>query len=108
MFSRWERRSPRSSRRSGRPRGKAIRVDSRMGRPPGVPVRAPDARRRQSSVELRRRGWGMKDPAFGRYLGRWRGVFERAEVVELPDCGHAPPEERAPEALKRLAPFLER
>ena len=52
--------------------------------------------------------WGMKDPAFGRDLGRWRGVFERAEVVELPDCGHAPPEERAPEALKRLAPFLER
>ena len=52
--------------------------------------------------------WGMKDPAFGRYLPRWRGVFERAEVVELPDCGHAPPEERAPEALKRLAPFLER
>ncbi len=52
--------------------------------------------------------WGMKDPAFGRYLGRWREVFERAEVVELPDCGHAPPEERAPEALKRLAPFLER
>ncbi len=50
----------------------------------------------------------MKDPAFGRDLGRWRGVFERAEVVELPDCGHAPPEERAPEALKRLAPFLER
>ncbi len=52
--------------------------------------------------------WGMKDPAFGRYLGRWREVFERAEVVELPDCGHAPTEERAPEALKRLAPFLER
>jgi len=52
--------------------------------------------------------WGMKDPAFGRCLGRWREVFERAEVVELPDCGHAPPEERAPEALKRLVPFLER
>jgi pimeloyl-ACP methyl ester carboxylesterase len=52
--------------------------------------------------------WGMKDPAFGRYLGRWREVFERAEVVELPDCGHAPPEERAPEVLKCLAPFLER
>jgi haloalkane dehalogenase len=51
--------------------------------------------------------WGMKDPAFGRYLSRWREVFERAEVVEL-DCGHAPPEERAPESLRRLAPFLER
>jgi haloalkane dehalogenase len=52
--------------------------------------------------------WGMKDPVFGRYLPRWREVFARAEVVELPDCGHAPPEERAPEALERLAPFLER
>jgi haloalkane dehalogenase len=51
--------------------------------------------------------WGMKDPAFGRYLSRWREVFERAEVVEL-DCGHAPPEERAPESLRRLVPFLER
>jgi haloalkane dehalogenase len=51
--------------------------------------------------------WGMKDPAFGRYLPRWREVFERAEVVEL-DCGHVPPEERAPESLRRLAPFLER
>jgi haloalkane dehalogenase len=51
--------------------------------------------------------WGMKDPAFGRYLPRWREVLERAEVVEL-DCGHAPPEERAPESLRRLAPFLER
>jgi haloalkane dehalogenase len=51
--------------------------------------------------------WGMKDPAFGRYLPRWREVFEHAEVVEL-DCGHVPPEERAPESLRRLAPFLER
>jgi haloalkane dehalogenase len=51
---------------------------------------------------------GLKDLAFGRYLPRWREVFERAEVVELPDCGHAPPEERAPETLRRLAPFLER
>jgi haloalkane dehalogenase len=52
--------------------------------------------------------WGMKDPAFGRYLPRWREFFERAEVVELPDCGHAPPEERAAETLRSLAPFLER
>jgi haloalkane dehalogenase len=52
--------------------------------------------------------WGMKDPAFGHYLPRWRQVFECAEVVELPDCGHAPPEERAPESLRHLAPFLER
>jgi haloalkane dehalogenase len=50
--------------------------------------------------------WGMRDPAFGSHLGRWRDVFERALVIELPDCGHAPPEERAPEILKILAPFL--
>jgi len=50
--------------------------------------------------------WGMRDPAFGRYLGRWRGVFERAAVIELSDCGHAPPEERAPEVLAILVPFL--
>jgi haloalkane dehalogenase len=51
--------------------------------------------------------WGMRDPAFGRYLERWRGVFERVQVVELPDCGHAPPEERAPEVLPFLHQFLE-
>jgi haloalkane dehalogenase len=51
--------------------------------------------------------WGTKDPAFGRYLSRWRELFEHAEVVEL-DCGHAPPEERAPESLGHLARFLER
>jgi len=52
--------------------------------------------------------WGMKDPAFGRYLGRRRPVFERAEAVELADCGQAPPEERAPESLALIARFLER
>lgn len=52
--------------------------------------------------------WGMKDPAFARYLPRWRQLFERAEVVELADCGHAPPEERAPESLLFLTRFLER
>ncbi len=51
--------------------------------------------------------WGLKDPAFGAYLGRWRSVFERSVVVELPDCGHAPPEERAPEILPVIAHFLE-
>lgn len=51
--------------------------------------------------------WGTKDPAFGRYLPRWRELFEHAEVVEL-DCGHAPPEERAPESLGPLTRFLER
>jgi len=52
--------------------------------------------------------WGMKDPAFARYLPRWRQLFERAEVVQLADCGHAPPEERAPESLLFLTRFLER
>jgi pimeloyl-ACP methyl ester carboxylesterase len=52
--------------------------------------------------------WGMKDPAFARYLPRWREVFEQAEVVQLADCGHAPPEERAPESLPFLTRFLER
>jgi pimeloyl-ACP methyl ester carboxylesterase len=52
--------------------------------------------------------WGMKDPAFTRYLPRWRRVFEQAEVLQLADCGHAPPEERAPESLPFLTRFLER
>jgi haloalkane dehalogenase len=52
--------------------------------------------------------WGMKDPAFARYLPRWRQLFEQAEVVQLADCGHAPPEERAPESLLFLTRFLER
>jgi len=52
--------------------------------------------------------WGMRDPAFARYLPRWREVFEQAEVVQLADCGHAPPEERAPESLPFLTRFLER
>ena len=52
--------------------------------------------------------WGMKDPAFGAYLPRWRSVFQRAEVLPLADCGHAPPEERAPEVLPVLERFLER
>ena len=51
--------------------------------------------------------WGLKDPAFGVYLPRWRGVFQRAEVLALPDCGHAPPEERAPEVLPVLERFLQ-
>ena len=51
--------------------------------------------------------WGMQDPAFGAYLPRWRSVFQRAEVLPLDDCGHAPPEERAPEVLPVLERFLE-
>jgi haloalkane dehalogenase len=51
--------------------------------------------------------WGMKDPAFAGCLPRWRALFERAQVIELADCGHAPPEERAPEVLPFLGQFLE-
>lgn len=51
--------------------------------------------------------WGMRDPAFARFLPRWRSVLERAQVIELADCGHAPPEERAPEILPFLGQFLE-
>jgi haloalkane dehalogenase len=50
--------------------------------------------------------WGMQDPAFGAFLPRWRGVFERAEVVELAGVGHAPPEERGPECAALIARFL--
>jgi len=49
--------------------------------------------------------WGMKDPAFGALLPRWRAALERAEVVEL-DCGHAPPEERPAETLAVIERFL--
>jgi haloalkane dehalogenase len=51
--------------------------------------------------------WGLQDPAFGAALPRWRSVFERAEVLALPDCGHAPPEERAPEILPTIERFLD-
>jgi haloalkane dehalogenase len=52
--------------------------------------------------------WGSKDPAFAAALPRWRAVFREAEVVELPDVGHAPPEERGPESATMVARFLER
>jgi haloalkane dehalogenase len=51
--------------------------------------------------------WGMKDPAFARYLPRWRSLFAHAEVVELPDVGHAPMEERAAEITPVISRFLE-
>ncbi|HXH85050.1 MAG TPA: alpha/beta fold hydrolase [Candidatus Tectomicrobia bacterium] len=51
--------------------------------------------------------WGRKDPAFGRALERWRPVFERAEIVELADVGHAPPEERGPEVAAVVRRFLD-
>jgi haloalkane dehalogenase len=50
--------------------------------------------------------WGLADPAFGAALPRWRGVFERMEVVELPGVGHAPPEERGPESAALVERFL--
>jgi haloalkane dehalogenase len=50
--------------------------------------------------------WGMKDPAFGTVLPRWRPVFEHAEVVELAEVGHAPPEERGPELVAVVERFL--
>jgi pimeloyl-ACP methyl ester carboxylesterase len=48
----------------------------------------------------------MRDPASGECLGRCPGVFERADVVELPAVGHAPPEERGPELAPVIARFL--
>ena len=51
--------------------------------------------------------WGLKDPAFATALPRWRTVFRDAEVVELPDVGHAPPEERGPESAALIARFLD-
>jgi haloalkane dehalogenase len=50
--------------------------------------------------------WGMKDPAFGTSLPRWRTVFPQAEVIELADVGHAPPEERGPELAPLVAQFV--
>jgi haloalkane dehalogenase len=50
--------------------------------------------------------WGMKDPAFGTALPRWRSVFPSAEVVELAGVGHAPPEERGPEVAELVERFL--
>lgn len=51
--------------------------------------------------------WGMKDPAFATALARWRAVFEQAEVVALPDVGHAPPEERGPALAPLVVRFVE-
>jgi haloalkane dehalogenase len=51
--------------------------------------------------------WGMKDPAFGAHLPRWREVFPAARVAEFDDTGHAPQETRAPEVLPIIRSFLE-
>jgi haloalkane dehalogenase len=52
--------------------------------------------------------WGAADPAFGRFLGRWRQALPHAEIVEMAGVGHAPPEERGPESAAAVARFLER
>jgi haloalkane dehalogenase len=51
--------------------------------------------------------WGLRDPAFGTFLPRWRSVFRRAEVAAWEDVGHAPPEERGPESAAAVARFLD-
>lgn len=51
--------------------------------------------------------WGLKDPAFAGALPRWRTVLRAAEVVELPEVGHAPPEERGPESAALIGRFLD-
>jgi haloalkane dehalogenase len=51
--------------------------------------------------------WGARDPAFGKLLPRWRSVFERAEVLELADAGHAPQETRAGEIVPVVLRFLD-
>ena len=51
--------------------------------------------------------WGAKDPAFATALPRWRTVLPEADVVELADVGHAPPEERGPESARLVGRFLD-
>jgi haloalkane dehalogenase len=52
--------------------------------------------------------WGMRDPAFGACLPRWRAALPHAEVVAMAEVGHAPPEERGPEVASIVARFLAR
>jgi haloalkane dehalogenase len=51
--------------------------------------------------------WGAEDPAFATALPRWRTVLPEADVVELTDVGHAPPEERGPESAALVGRFLD-
>jgi len=51
--------------------------------------------------------WGAKDPVFAKFLPRWRSLFYRAEVMELPDAGHAPQETRGAEVAPVVARFLD-
>jgi len=52
--------------------------------------------------------WGLKDPAFGAQLGRWRSVLPDAEVLELPEVGHWPQEEEPERVSQALLEFLRR
>ena len=45
--------------------------------------------------------------AFATALPRWRTVLPEADVVELADVGHAPPEERGPESAALVGRFLD-
>jgi haloalkane dehalogenase len=50
--------------------------------------------------------WGMKDPAFGSALPRWRDLFPNARVVGYDDCGHYVQEEKGPDAAAEIRTFL--
>ena len=51
--------------------------------------------------------WGMKDPAFGRVLGRWQRVLPHARVHRQPDVGHYVAEEMGEALGPLVAAFLE-
>ncbi len=50
--------------------------------------------------------WGMKDPAFGNALPRWKEAFPAARVVELDDAGHFVQEEAPQQATSAIRAFL--
>lgn len=50
--------------------------------------------------------WGMKDPAFGSALPRWKEAFPGAGVVELDDVGHFVQEEAPQQATSAIRAFL--
>jgi haloalkane dehalogenase len=51
--------------------------------------------------------WGAKDPAFAKFLARWRSLFYHADVRRLADAGHAPQETRGAELVPVVARFLD-
>lgn len=50
--------------------------------------------------------WGMKDPAFGKDLSRWKESFPAARVVELEDVGHFVQEEAPQQSTSAIRTFL--